>query len=82
MMRQQRWNRYVHAINYCIGFGFYIECIDSKDGKGEWNGNVKAIKVARDEKRQVTIPLQPRKYGKQELLGIILHAYGPIHDSE
>jgi hypothetical protein len=77
MTVQQRWNRYVGAINYVIAHGFYVNCIDSKDDKGEWNGNMKAIKVTmKEDMDEVVIPLQPRKYGKQELLYIVLEAYG------
>lgn len=76
MTEQQRWNRYVKAINYVIAHGFYVRCIDSKDNRGKWNGNIKAIQVSTDTGREVTIPLQPRRYGSQELLGIVCDTFG------
>jgi hypothetical protein len=68
MTQQQRWNRYVGAINYVIEQGYWVDCIDSLDNRGEWNGNVRAIKVRNESGYETTIPLQPRKYGKLELL--------------
>ena len=76
MTIQQRWNRYVRAINYVIGHGFYVMCIDSKDNRGEWNGNIRAIRVRTDTGREVIIPLQQRRYGSQELMGIVCAAFG------
>jgi hypothetical protein len=43
MTEQDRWNRYVEAINYCICFGYYIN-IESTS-----TGNVKYIKVKQCE---------------------------------
>lgn len=74
---QQRWNRYVHAINYCLKFGYYINIIDSKANDAKWNGNIRAIRVRQsDFSRDCIIPLKPRKYGKQELLCMIIDKIG------
>lgn len=78
MTEQQRWNRYVRAINHCIRYGFNIDIVDSKGKNGECNGNVRAIKVSHMDtpEKMITISLQPRKYRPQELLAIIIERYG------
>ena len=65
---QQRWNRYVKAINFCIEFGYCI--IIEKESK---SGNVQSIKVSRIDKDQpkVIIRLKPKRYRPMELLDII-----------
>lgn len=60
-----------------MAFGYYIECVDSKGNDGEWNGNVKTIRVRKDEPlRECVIRLKPRKYGKEELLYMIVNKIG------
>ena len=59
LTEQQKWNRYCKAINFCIGYGYFIIINESK------GNNIKSIKVSRDEdnhRKQVIIPLKPRKY--------------------
>lgn len=78
MDEQQRWNRYVRAINHCIRYGFNVDLVFSKGKNGKDNGNVMAIKVSHMDtpERKITIPLEPRKYRPQELLWIIINSYG------
>lgn len=71
MNGQQRWNRYVGAINYCIAHGYYILCDDTK------TGNVKGIWVRSDSSgREAYIKLKPRKYKPMELLSMIINTIG------
>lgn len=73
LTEQQKWNRYRKAINFCIGYGYFI-IINESNGN-----NIKSIKVSRDEdnhKKQVIIPLKPRKYKPIELLYLIHSTYG------
>ncbi len=72
LTEQKRWERYVHAINYCMGFGYYID-IESTS-----TGNVKYIKVKQCESphKECIIYLKPRKYKKDELLGLIIDKIG------
>lgn len=69
---QERWNRYVGAINYCIGFGYYIDMEFTK------TGNVKYIKVKQCDvpHKEGIIYLEPRKYDKNELLNLIFERIG------
>ena len=72
LTEQQKWNRYHKAINFCIGYGYFI-IINESNGN-----NIKSIKVSRDEdnhKKQVIIPLEPRKYKPVELLYLIHSKY-------
>lgn len=72
LTEQDRWNRYVNAINYCISCGYYIDCEFTN------TGNVKYIKVKQCEKpyKECIIYLQPKKYKKNELLGLIINKIG------
>lgn len=72
MTEQDRWNRYVGAINYCITFGFYIDIEFTS------TGNVKYIKVKHCDAphKECIIYLKPRKYKKDELLSLILGKIG------
>lgn len=72
LTEQQRWNRYVDAINYCIQFGYWIEPVSSS------TGNVKYIKVTLVDAphKQAIIKLKPKKYKKDELLNIIYNHVG------
>ena len=55
---QQRWNRYVTAINFCIAQGYHIYCIYSTT-----IGNVKAIRVYNESNgKEGIIKLKPKKY--------------------
>jgi hypothetical protein len=69
---QQRWNRYVHAINYCIGFGYYIEYEMTS------TGNLKHIRVKQVDPpyKEAIIKMAPKKYKKNELLNIIVNHVG------
>lgn len=68
---QQKWNRYVDAINFCISYGYYINCIDSK------GGNVKAITVFNPKnQKHGFIKLKPKKYKPMELLIVICENVG------
>ena len=72
LTEQQKWDRYRKAINFCIGWGYFIIINESK------GNNVKSIKVSRDEdnhKKQVIIPLEPKKYKPMELLYLIHSMY-------
>ena len=72
LTEQQKWNRYRKAINFCIGWGYFIIINESK------GNNIKSIKVSRDEdnhRKQVIIPLEPRKYKPMELLYLIHSRY-------
>ena len=72
LTEQQKWDRYYKAINFCIGWGYFIIINESK------GNNIKSIKVSRDEdnhKKQVIIPLEPRKYKPMELLYLIHSIY-------
>ena len=72
LTEQQKWNRYRKAINFCIGWGYFIIINESK------GNNIKSIKVSRNEdnhKKQVIIPLEPRKYKPMELLYLIHSSY-------
>lgn len=69
---QQRWNRYVSAINYCIGFGYYILPIFSNRSQ-----NVKCIKVRNDSNEECVIYLKPKKYKPKELLQLIYERIKP-----
>lgn len=64
--KQQQWNRYVFAINYCIGLGYYILPIFSNK-----SDNVKYIKVRNERNEECTVYLQPRKYKPEELFNLI-----------
>ena len=66
MTEQQRWNRYVDAINFCIECGYAIMCEFTK------NGNVKRL-YAKDVEtnKECVLTLKPRKYKKMELLNLI-----------
>ena len=72
LTEQDRWNRYVDAINYCITFGFYID-IESTS-----TGNVKYIKAKQCESphKECIIYLKPKKYKKGELLNLIINKLG------
>ena len=71
MNKQQKWNRYVKAINHCMGLGYYIQVFDSK------GGNVKYIKVRNTRNnKETTLFLKPKKYGCDELLGMIYERIG------
>ena len=66
LTEQQKWNRYRKAINFCISYGYFITINESN------GNNIKSIKVSRDDhKKQVIIPLKPRKYKPIELLYLI-----------
>jgi hypothetical protein len=72
LTEQQKWNRYRKAINFCIDYGYFIIINESK------GNNIKSIKVSRDEdnhRKQVIIPLEPRKYKPMELLYLIHSMY-------
>ena len=72
LTEQQKWNRYRKAINFCISYGYFITINESK------GNNIKSIKVSRDEdnnRKQVIIPLEPRKYKPIELLYLIHSIY-------
>lgn len=72
LTEQQKWDRYRKAINFCIGWGYFIIINESK------GNNVKSIKVSRDEdnhKKQVIIPLEPKKYKPMKLLYLIHSMY-------
>ena len=66
MTEQQRWNRYVDAINFCIECGYAIICEFTK------NGNVKRL-YAKDNNtnKECVLTLKPKKYKKMELLNLI-----------
>ena len=66
--KQQRWNRYVKAINFCIEFGYFI--LIEKESQ---SGNVKSIRVSHIDKDrpEVIIHLKPKRYRPMELLDII-----------
>lgn len=71
MNDQQKWNRYVRAINYCMGYGYFIKVFDSK------GGNVKCIKVTNTRNNKETLLfLKPKKYGCDELLQMIYERIG------
>ena len=72
LTEQDRWNRYVEAINYCMCFGYYI------DFESTSTGNVKYIKVKQCESphKECIIYLKPRKYKKVELLSLIINKIG------
>ena len=66
MTEQQKWNRYVKAINYCITQGYHITPIDSN------GNNVKSIKVTKGKSnKETTINLKPKHYKSLELLNLI-----------
>jgi len=72
MTEQQQWNRYVYAINYCIGFGYHILPVFSKR-----SSNVKYIKVKNERNEECVIYLQPRKYKPTELFDLIYERIKP-----
>lgn len=66
MTEQQKWNRYVKAINYCITQGYHITPIDSN------GNNVKSIKVTKGKSnKETTINLKPKHYKSLELFNLI-----------
>lgn len=66
MTEQQKWNRYVKAINYCITQGYHIIPIDSN------GNNVKSIKVIkRCSNKETTVNLKSKHYKSLELLNLI-----------
>ncbi len=69
---QQQWNRYVSAINYCIGFGYYILPVFSNRSQ-----NVKYIKVRNERNEECVIYLKPKKYKPMELLNLIYQKIKP-----
>ena len=75
--KQQRWNRYVNAINFCISQGYYIKCVDSKGVDGKWNGNERAIIVKNFYgARECIIRLKTKKYKPMELYLMIVEKIG------
>lgn len=69
---QQRWNRYVDALNSCIRLGYYIACTDTKTPC-----NVKYIEVYNpSNKREATIRLKPKKYKFWEMYELIRNRVG------
>lgn len=74
---QQRWNRYVRAINFCISQGYFINCVDSKGVDGKWNGNVRAIRVKNFYgSRECIIRLKSKKYKPMELYTMVVEKIG------
>ena len=74
---QQRWNRYVTAINFCIAQGYHIYCIFSTT-----IGNVKAIRVYNESNgKEGIIKLKPKKYKPLELYHMIINTVG-IYETE
>lgn len=66
MTKQQRWNRYADAINFCIECGYAIICEFTK------NGNVKRLYAKEvDTNKECVLILKPKKYKKMELLNLI-----------
>ena len=70
--KQQQWNRYVHAINYCIDQGYFILPFFSKR-----SDNVKYLKVRNEKDEEIIVYLQPRKYKPTELFEIIFQKLKP-----
>ena len=72
---QQRWNRYVDAINFCIKSGYCI--LIEKESQ---SGNIQQIRVRRalrNTNKEVVIKLKPKKYRPMELF-LIIHNRLPI----
>lgn len=65
---QQRWNRYVDALNYCISLGYDIFPIMSKR-----SDNVRSIRVRENGNplKETTITLKPKKYTAGEMYRLI-----------
>lgn len=70
--KQQQWNRYVDAINYCISYGYRILPVFSNR-----SDNVKYIKVKNDRNQECIIYLKPKKYKPKELLALIYEKIKP-----
>lgn len=71
---QQRWNRYVDAINHVIKYGYYVGCEDTKTPC-----SVHRIRVTNPStNKEAIIKLKPKKYKPMELLRMVINAVGYV----